>query len=57
MVYHALPRWLRDLAGAETRLNDEWETKEKEGIEGVQALAGLVREHVRDGQGWFLGAR
>jgi hypothetical protein len=38
-------------------LNDEWEIKEKEGIEGVQTLAGLVREHVRDGRGWFLGAR
>lgn len=38
-------------------MNDEWENKEKEGIEGVKGLAGLVREHVRDGQGWFLGAR
>jgi hypothetical protein len=40
------------LAGAESRQNEELEIKEKEGVEGV-----LVREHVRDGNGWFLGAR
>jgi hypothetical protein len=46
------------LAGAETRLNDELIKKEKEGVEGVAALAGLVREHVRNVEeaGWFLGA-
>ena len=56
-VYHALPLWLRDLAGAESRQNEELEVKEREGIEGVMALAALVREHFREGNGWFLGAR
>jgi hypothetical protein len=48
---------LRDLAGAESRQNEELEIKEKEGVEGVLVLGGLVREHVREGNGWFLGAR
>jgi hypothetical protein len=56
-IYHSLPLWLRDLAGAESRQNEELEIKEKEGVEGVLVLGGLVREHVRDGNGWFLGAR
>jgi hypothetical protein len=45
------------LAGAESRQNEELEIKEKEGVEGVLVFGGLVREHVRDGNGWFLGAR
>lgn len=56
-IYRNLPLWLRDLAGAESRQSEEHDLKEREGCEGIRTLGGLVKEHVKDGRGWFLSSK
>lgn len=57
-IYASLPYVVRNVAGGETARVKDREVKEREGVEGVRALAELRRKHYDAAGGkWFLGAR